>query len=204
VEERTAANHVPRAGNEVEEARLVVTERRTFRPVGAAALGLGALLLAGTAPAQARDRISDRDIDRARDACREIARDRDWREIETDVRDRDDDRGRVIVRVTGRRDGEDRERRCTYDVRDDRAELEEQDRDRDYHHGGDRDVERARDACRQVAENRDWRNVSTDVVDRERNGRVVLEVHGRRHGDQRDRECRYDVRRDSAEFDDQD
>jgi hypothetical protein len=182
----------------------VVTERRTFRPVGAAALGLGALLLAGTAPAQARDRISDRDIDRAREACRDVARDRDWRDIETDVRDRDDDRGRVIVRVTGRRDGDDRERRCTYDVRDDRAELEDQGRDRDDRRGGDRDVERARDACRQIAENRDWRNVSTDVRDRDRNGRVVLEVHGRRRGDQCDRECRYAVRRDSAEFDDQD
>ena len=182
----------------------MANERRTFRLGGAAVLGLGALLLAGTTQVQARDRVSDRDIDRAREACRDVARDRDWREIQTDVRDRDDDRGRVIVRVTGRRDGEDRERRCTYDVRDDRAELEEQDRDRDYRHGGDRDVERARDACRQIAENRDWRNVSTDVVDRERNGRVVLEVHGRRHGDQRDRECRYDVRRENAEFDDQD
>ena len=88
-------------------------------------------------------------------------------QIQTDVRDRDDDRGRVIVRVTGRRDGEARERRCAYDVRDDRAELEEQDRDRDYRHGGDRDGQRAspRIACRQIAENRDWRNVSTDVVE---------------------------------------
>ena len=157
-------------------------------------------------PAQARDRISDRDIDRAREACRDVARNRDWRDIETDVRDRDDDRGRVIVRVTGRRDGDDRERRCTYDVRDDRAEFEDQDRDRDHDRGdrrdSDRDIERARDACRQIAENRDWRNVSTDVVDRDRNGRVVLEVHGRRRGDQRDRECRYDVRRGDAEFDD--
>jgi hypothetical protein len=181
----------------------VAAQHRTLRLAGAAALSASALLLAGTAPAGARDRISDRDVDRARNACREIARDRDWRDIETDVRDRDDDHGRVTVRVTGRRDGDDRERRCTYDVRDDRAEFEDQDRDRDDRRD-DRDVERARDACRQIAENRDWRNVSADVVDRDRNGRVVLEVHGRRRGDQRDRECRYDVRRDNAEFDDQD
>jgi hypothetical protein len=182
------------------EAKPVAPERAIFRLAGAA-LPLCALLLAA-APAHARDRISDRDVERARDACRAVARDRDWRDIETDVRDRDEDRGRVIVRVTGRRDGDDRERRCTYDVRDDRAEFDDQDRG-DGRFGG-RDVERARDACRQIAENRDWRNISTDVRDRDRNGRVVVEVHGRRRGEERDRECRYDARRDNAEFDDQD
>ena len=179
----------------------MTAQRRTFRLAGAAALPLCALLLAGTAPAQARDRISGRDVDRAREACRDVARNRDWRDIETDVRDRDDDRGRVIVRVTGRREGEDRERRCTYDVRDDRAELEDQDReDRRF---SDRDIERARDACRQIAENRGWRNIDTDVRDRDRNGRVVLAVRGRRNGEDRDRECRYNVRDQQAEFDDQ-
>ena len=75
--------------------------------------------------------------------------------------------------------------------------------DRDRDRVGGRDVERARDACRQIAENRGWRNVRTDVRDRDRNGRVVVEVHGRRRGEDRDRECRYDVRRGDAEFDDQ-
>jgi hypothetical protein len=75
------------------------------------------------------------------------------------------------------------------------------DRDRDRVSG--RDVERARDACRQVAENRGWRNVRTAVRDRDRNGRVVVEVSGRRRGEDRDRECRYDVRRGDAEFRDQ-
>jgi hypothetical protein len=75
------------------------------------------------------------------------------------------------------------------------------DRDRDRVSG--RDVERARDACRQIAESRDWRNVRTAVRDRDRNGRVVVEVSGRRRGEDRDRECRYDVRRGDAEFRDQ-
>ena len=176
----------------------MTVQRRTFRLAGAAALPLCALLLAGAAPAQARDRISDRDVARARDACREVARNRDWRDIETDVRDRDEDRNRVIIRVTGRRDGEDRERRCTYDVRDDRAELDDQGS------GDRRDVERAREACRQIAENRDWRDVRTEVRDRDRNGRVVVEVSGRRRGDERTRECRYDTRRGDADFADRD
>ncbi len=77
------------------------------------------------------------------------------------------------------------------------------DRDEDRGRISDRDIERAREACRQIAENRDWRNVRTEVRDRDRNGRVVLEVSGRRRGEDRDRECRYDVRRGDAEFDDQ-
>src|SRR3954471_15661530 len=106
--------------------------------------------LVGLPPAQARDRISDRDIERARDACREVAQNRDWRDVRVDARDRDEDRGRVTMTVRGRRDGGERERDCTYDFRDERASFEDRDDDR----GGDRrDVERAKDACRQVAEN---------------------------------------------------
>ena len=165
-----------------------------------AALGLCTVWLAGVPPAQARDRISDRDIDRAREACRQIAENRDWRDVRVDPRDRDEERGRVTLTVRGRRQGEDRERECTYDFRDDRASFEDRDEDR----GGDRrDVERAQDACRRIAEDRDWRNVRTEVRDRDRNGRVVVEVSGRRRGEDRDRECRYDVRRGDAEFDDQ-
>ena len=45
------------------------------------AMGLCTVWLAGIPPAQARDRISDRDIERARDACREVAQNRDWRDV---------------------------------------------------------------------------------------------------------------------------
>src|SRR5918911_1199207 len=91
-------------------------------------------------------------------AGRQIAENRDWRDVRTDVRDRDEDRDRVIVTMRGKRNGEDRERECTYDVRDQQANFEDQ--DRGDNRVTDRDVERARDACRQIAENRDWRNVS--------------------------------------------
>src|SRR4051794_218744 len=174
------------------------------RLASGAALGLCTVWLAGTPPAHARDRISDRDIERARDACREVAQNRGWRDVRVDASDRDEERGQVTLTVRGRRDGEDRERDCTYDLRDERASFEDGDDGRRDDRGGDRrDVERAQDACRQVAENRDWRDVRTEVRDRDRDGRVVVEVSGRRRGEDRDRECRYDVRRGDAEFDDQ-
>src|SRR4051812_12325007 len=169
-----------------------------------ATLSLCAVWFTSVSPALARDRISDRDIERARDACREVAQNRDWRDVRVDARDRDEDRGRGTMTVRGRRDGEGRERDCTYDLRDERAPVEGRGGARRDDRSGDRrDVERAQDACRQVAENRDWRNVRTEVRDRDRDGRVVVEVSGRRRGEDRDRECRYDVRRGDAEFDDQ-
>src|SRR5205823_4160973 len=133
------------------------------RLTSGAALSLCAICLVGASPAQARDRISDRDVERAKDACRQIAENRDWRDVRVDTRDRDEERTRVTLTIRGRRNGEDRERDCTYDLRDDQASFEDQDEDR----GGDRrvsdrDIERARDACRQVAENRDWRNIDTN------------------------------------------
>src|SRR5438045_2123755 len=90
--------------------------------------------LVGLPPAQARDR----DIERARDACREVAQNRDWRDVRVDARDRDEDRGRVTMTVRGRRDGEDRERDCTYDLRDERASFEDGDDGRRDDRGGDR------------------------------------------------------------------
>ena len=165
-----------------------------------AAASLCALLLASVAPAQARDRdrISDRDMERAENACREIARDRGWRDVRTDVRQRDRDRDddRVVVDVSGRRDGDDREQRCTYDTRRNDADFGDQ--------ADERSGDRAKEACRQVAENRDWRDVRTEVRDRDRDGRVVIDVSGRRRGDQRERECRYNTRRQEAEFEDRD
>jgi hypothetical protein len=174
------------------------------RLAGAAAIGLCAAWVGGTPPAQARDRIDDRDVNRAQDACRQVAENRDWRNVHTDVRDRDDDRGRVIVTVRGRRSGDDRERECTYDVRDQRAELDDQDRD-DHGSRGDRDggrmAERAREACRQVAENRGWRDIREDVRndDRDRDT-VIVTMRGKRNGDDRERECRFDARRGDADF----
>ena len=171
---------------------------RTFlaRATSAAAVGLCAAWVAGVQPAQARDhdRIGGRELDRARDACHQIAENRGWRDIRTDVRDRDDDRGRVVVDVSGRRNGDDRDQRCTYDVRDDYAAFEDQ-----Y---GDRAVERARDACRNLAEDRGWRDVRLEMRDRGRDGPVVIDVRGRRDGDDRQRECTYRPRDDRASFED--
>jgi hypothetical protein len=167
---------------------------RTFlaRATSAAAVGLCAAWVAGVQPAQARDhdRIGGRELDRARDACHQIAENRGWR----DVRDRDDDRGRVVMDVSGRRNGDDRDQRCTYDVRDDYAAFEDQ-----Y---GDRAVERARDACRNLAEDRGWRDVRLEMRDRGRDGPVVMDVRGRRDGDDRQRECTYRPRDDRASFED--
>ena len=170
------------------------------RFAGVATIGLCAAWLGGTAPAQARDHISDHDVDRAKDACREVAENRDWKNIHTDVRDKDDDRNRVIVRVTGKRNGDDRERECTYDVRDQRAEIDDQDRD---DRGGGRVAERAREACRQIAENRGWRDIREDVRndDRDRDV-VVVTMRGKRNGEDRERECRFNARRDNADFQD--
>ena len=120
---------------------------------------------------------------RAQDACRQVAENRDWKNIHTDVRDRDEDRNRVIIKVTGKRNGDDRERECTYDVRDQRAELDDQDRDHDSRdhddHGGGHVAERARDACRQVAENRGWRDIREDVRNDDRDRDVVVVTDAR-------------------------
>ena len=90
-------------------------------------LGLCTVWLAGATPVAARDRISDRDIERARQACREIAENRDWRNVRVDMRNREEERNRIIVTVSGKRRGQDRERDCTYDLRDERATFEDQD-----------------------------------------------------------------------------
>jgi hypothetical protein len=103
--------------------------------------------------------------------------------------------------MRGRRDGEDRERDCTYDVRDQQANFEDQG-------GGDnrgdrRDVAQARDACRQVAENRGWRDIREDVRDDTRDrDRIVVMMRGRRNGEDRERECTFNVRRGDADFQD--
>jgi hypothetical protein len=147
---------------------------------------LGAAWLASASPAFANDE------DDARDACRSLARDRDWKDVDTDVqRERDD---RFVVRVRGERDGRDRERTCIYDGRREEAEFRDNN-DND-------EVQDARDACRRIAKNREWKDVDTDLK-REGDDRIVIMVQGERNKDDRERRCVYNVRRDEARFEDQ-
>lgn len=90
-----------------------------LRLAGAAMLALGLLV---TAP-QTGSAADDDDKEKAEDACRQVAQRRDWNDIETDVEDDDDDS--VTVMVTGRRDGRNRERECTYTMDGDEVEFED-------------------------------------------------------------------------------
>jgi hypothetical protein len=96
----------------------------------ALALGIAAgtgWLAAATAPARADVEISDRDVERARDACRDIAHNRDWRVEDTHLIRKDEDRRRVVIEVEGRRRGEGaRQRECRYDIRSGDAEFDDQ------------------------------------------------------------------------------
>lgn len=153
-----------------------------------ATAALSAMWLASVSPALA-------DEDDARDACRELAQRQDWRDIDTDVRRENDDR--YVVRVRGRHDGRDRERICVYNDRTKDADFRDDDR------GRDRDeVEEARDACRRVAQGRDWEEVDTDVR-REGDDRIVIRVRGERDNDDRERRCIYNTRTNDARFEDQ-
>lgn len=99
------------------------TTPRGRRVLAGTALGLAAAAwLAAVAPAQAGGGGGGERVERAREACRDIARNRDWKDVQTEVRDRDDNR--VVVSVRGERDGEDRERRCVF--RGGEAELDDQ------------------------------------------------------------------------------
>lgn len=66
----------------------------------------------------------------------------------------------------------------------------------------DKEINRAREACKDIAGNRNWKNVKTDVKS-SNDDRVVMEVMGRRDGEDRTRECRYNLKKENAEFDDQ-
>jgi hypothetical protein len=66
----------------------------------------------------------------------------------------------------------------------------------------DKEVNQAREACKEIAEKRDWKNVSTNVRDSSAQ-RVVMMVKGKRRGEERERECRYNIKQHNAEFDDQ-
>lgn len=100
-----------------------ITPRGRRAALAGTALGLAAAAwLAAVTPAQAGGGGGGERVERAREACRDIARNRDWKDIQTEVRDRDDNR--VVVSVRGERDGEDRERRCVF--RGGEAELDDQ------------------------------------------------------------------------------
>ena len=97
--------------------------RRLGGAARGAALAVCALQLLAGVPARAHERVGDKDVERAREACRELAERRDWRDVRAQVREHDRKRERVLVDVRGRRRGEDRERECAYDIRDHAAEF---------------------------------------------------------------------------------
>lgn len=109
---------------------------------------------------------------------------------------------RVSMRVDDRRDGYTMD--CTYDSTDRQVRrLERASRDDDERHGrvDERLEERAREACKDVAQDRDYRDV--DVVDVRERGRDRIEValEGERDRDRRDLTCLYDDERREADLD---
>ena len=81
-------------------------------------LVLGAACLATGSPARAAD-----DEAQARQACRQIAKNRDWKGTDADVRKEKGDR--IVVMMTGERKGQDRDRRCVYNTKTNKAEFED-------------------------------------------------------------------------------
>jgi hypothetical protein len=143
--------------------------------------------------AEFRDNDEREVVEDARDACRRIAQEREWRDVDTDLRREGDDR--IVIMVQGERNRDDRERRCVYNIRRDEARFEDQPRNRD-------EVEEARDACRRIAQGREWDEVDTDVR-REGDDRIVIRVRGERNNNDRDRRCIYNTRTNDARFEDQ-
>ena len=82
------------------------------------AAALGATVLTTAAPARAAD-----DEAQARQACRQIAKDRDWKGTDADVRKESGDR--IVVMMTGERKGQDRDRRCVYNTKTNKAQFED-------------------------------------------------------------------------------
>lgn len=78
----------------------------------------GVAWLAGAGPVWADEE------DDAKDACKQIAENRDWDDSKARVRK--DGENRIVVTVTGEREGEDRERRCVYNIGSKRASFDDQ------------------------------------------------------------------------------
>ena len=81
-------------------------------------LVLGAACLATGSPARAAD-----DEVQARQACRQIAKNRDWKGVDADVRK--ESGNRIVVMMTGERKGQDRDRRCVYSTKTNVARFED-------------------------------------------------------------------------------
>ena len=96
-----------------------MTKSRT-KLTGAFALvaAFGAIVLTSAAPARAAD-----DEAQARKACRQIAKNRDWKGTDADVRKEKGDR--IVVMMSGERKGQDRERRCVYNTKTNEAQFED-------------------------------------------------------------------------------
>jgi hypothetical protein len=60
----------------------------------------------------------------AKSACKQIAEGRDWDDTKAKVSKEGDDR--IVVTMTGEREGEDRERRCVYDTGSKEARFSDQ------------------------------------------------------------------------------
>jgi hypothetical protein len=92
-------------------------DRRYRLGMLAIAAFIGAAALAPASPALADDE------DRARDACRKIAKNRDWKDVDSDVRKENDNR--IVITMRGERNGNDRQRRCVYDLSSEQARFED-------------------------------------------------------------------------------
>ncbi len=68
-----------------------------------------------------RERVAQR----AREACREVARESGWSDIRAEVRDRRDDNGRLVLDMTGRRDNFSPERRCRFNPENGQARFDD-------------------------------------------------------------------------------
>jgi hypothetical protein len=84
----------------------------------ALAAAFGAIVLTSATPARADDE------DQARKACRQIAKNRDWKGTDADVRK--ESGNRIVVTMTGERKGQDRERRCVYNTKTNEAQFDDQ------------------------------------------------------------------------------
>jgi len=82
------------------------------------ATAFGTIALTSGAPARAAD-----DEAQARQACRQIAKSRDWKGTDADVRKEKGDR--IVVTMTGERKGQDRDRQCVYNTKTDKAQFED-------------------------------------------------------------------------------
>ena len=81
-------------------------------------LVLGAACLVTSMPARADDEAQ------ARQACRQIAKNRDWKGVDADVRK--ESGNRIVVTMTGERKGQDRDRRCVYNTKTNEAKFDDQ------------------------------------------------------------------------------